>query len=213
MTTNMDAANANDLINENLKEAKTFVKVEVPEFDEWPVQDVEGAPSQPPVVDPTKDYRDDPSTMFAVHIPPDRLKVCQNSIKYYSVEDIRAAWSDSIWKGMQLLPEDVKFGIPSLESFMSVLPYIGSNHLRYIRDRFVCRNYASTFASICAAVLHVDGVGKTLDFKGHHSYSIVVTYNEDKLEVNGIEPQLDAVISQLDPSRHYTGTGVCIFGG
>ena len=175
----------------------------------WPVKTLDGSPG----VDPTVDVRSDPSVIYNVHIPPKILLDALNSLETFKYDAIKEAWSKSSWSGFKLILEDVQFQVVGNKEFLASLPYLGTSHLRYIRQYFVCRNYATVFDGIVASELHCDSVAKTLDYGGHHSYNIVVTHVDKVLNVLAIEPQLDEVIPMPDPSRHYTGKGLAILGG
>ena len=79
---------------------------------------------------------------------------------------------------MNPILEDTTLQTGDWDLIEACLPYIGTDHLQYRRKYYDCKNFASTFCSIVAAVLRVGTVGKVLDFAGHHSYNVIIARDE-----------------------------------
>lgn len=180
-------------------------------IDRW--QRFDGPTTRQPV-DPKTDTRPNPATIFNVSIPRDILEGVWDTRRPIKRADILAAWKRSIWSHMIPVLEDIELMSADKAAMDKALPHVGTNHLRYIRQYWVCRHYAALFGCIVSAVLGIDCVGKTLDENGHHSYDVMMLFDEHgELQVYGVEPQTDTWIDHLDPSDHYTGTGFAIIGG
>ena len=164
---------------------------------------------------PSGTGKSDPSAIFNVKIPEDIRNKVLDSVGFVSNADIQKAHEASIWKGFRLIQEDIRLTTVDHDAFLQALPYLGSKWLEYVSDtwQWECRSFASLFVCLSDAILHLGAVAKTLDFQGHHSYNLAVLRKDGELKMIGVEPQLDKVIEELDPSSHYTGTGIAVLGG
>ena len=166
-------------------------------------------------VDGTGPNSRDPQNLYDTsHIPKEDQRWAIKSLEQASASKIQEAWNKSQWKGIQLVMEDVSLWCMSDSSFMDILKYIPVDQSKYIPAYHVCRSFATDFVGYMVSVFHCDGVGKVLDFKGHHSYNVVVTHTGNRtLHVHVVEPQANMIIPAPNPARHYSGSGICILGG
>lgn len=166
----------------------------------------------------TRDTRLPAESIFnldLIDIPAESLEAVVASRKACLAAEVVAAHTAGLLSHMQLITEDAMFITTSRQAFEGVLPHIGTNRLRYLAPTWECRNYSALFCCIVTGVLGCSAVAKTLDFQGHHSYNEVWLYDDDDgtLCTYLVEPQRDQLVQKLDPSRHYTGTGIAICGG
>ena len=175
---------------------------------------IESAQEETQTVDPQTDARPLPDDFFKkmVHVPDAALDSLKSQIVAVTADQVRKAHELGLLKHMQLLMEDTKFLTTTDAAFEAVLPYVGTNQMRYVASRWVCRTYANLFTVVCAGLLDIDAVGRTLDFAGHHSYNAVWLMQDGVLTEFAIEPQTDQLIRTLDSARHYTGEGLVTCG-
>ena len=155
----------------------------------------------------------DPSELFNDTVPKEYEVAVLKSLAKYPVGAVKKAWGKSQWDGVQLVPEDVKFYVMGREEFFNALPYVPIAKAMYNPDFFVCRSFASAFVAFVASTFRSDAVGKCLDWQGEHSYDFVVLHDDGQLSVECIEPQLNNEVPHPEPEHHYTGSGMCVFGG
>lgn len=149
-----------------------------------------------------------------VDFPADLLDAIHHSKTTVSGDDARAAWK-KCWLGeSQLILKASEFQAIDEDYLHKALMHVGTRLLNYTTIKsagyaWVCRNFATLFAAIWAAVLQCNGVGVYLDFEGHHEYNFILAYSRkfNRVSVVVIEPQLDVVVEHADPPHHYVGKG------
>lgn len=125
----------------------------------------------------------------------------------FTSNQARKALSESPLKHLQLYTVDRIYYCLSDDLCNELLQEIGTNHIKYVNERFDCDDFASYFRSLASVKFGTNSVGLILDISGEHSYNTVLTCNNSVLEVKIVEPQTDKIITKYpDAEHHYVGS-------
>lgn len=113
----------------------------------------------------------------------DRQKIEDNG-EIWQPEQVKGV-VDNHFDEVRLLWEDGKYRVCDIDTIEYVLKHSIVKELEYISTYFDCENFTNLFTSLTALQYHLNTVGKVINYKGAHAFSVALTKND----LYVIEPQ------------------------
>lgn len=147
--------------------------------------------------------------MTSVYPAPEAIAKFWDGAIPFTSDQVQTAINESPLQHLQLIMVDRTYYCLPDKLCTEMLNHIGTNHIKYIAERFDCDNFSSYFKAVAALNYGTNSVGMILDISGQHSYNCILTCidSSSPVEVKEVEPQTDQfIVKYPDAEHHYAGT-------